>query len=139
MAKPEQYKMSVEARQRRSFSESFKRKKVQEIERKITSVSQVCKQYEVSPTAVYRWLSTFGDQYKKEVKTIVEMESDTRKILELQKKIADLEQIIGQKQVQLDFKDKMIELAEQMYGVDIKKKLSSEPLSTSGKTVTNSQ
>lgn len=139
MAKPEQYKMSVEARQRRSFSESFKRKKVQEIERKITSVSQVCKQYEVSPTAVYRWLSTFGDQYKKEVKTIVEMESDTRKILELQKKIADLEQIIGQKQVQLDFKDKMIELAEQMYGVDIKKKLSNEPLSTSGKTVTSSQ
>lgn len=139
MAKPEQYKMSVESRKRRSFSESFKRKKVQEIERKITTVSQVCKQYEVSATAVYRWLSTFGDQYKKEVKTIVEMESDTRKILELQKKIADLEQIIGQKQVQLDFKDKMIELAEQMYGVDIKKKLSNEPLSTSGKTGNNSK
>jgi transposase len=139
MAKPEQYKMSVEARKRRSFSESFKRKKVQEIERRITTVSQVCKQYEVSATAVYRWLSTFGDQYKKEVKTIVEMESDTRKILELQKKIADLEQIIGQKQVQLDFKDKMIELAEQMYGVDIKKKLSNKPLSTSGKTVNNSK
>ena len=31
-----------------------------------------------------------------------------------------------------DFKDKMIDLAEEIYGVDIKKKFSSKPSSTSG-------
>jgi hypothetical protein len=49
--------------------------------------------------------------------------SDTRKIKELKARIKELEQMVGQKQIQLEFKEKMIELAEQMYNVDIKKKL----------------
>jgi hypothetical protein len=64
----------------------------------------------------------------------VESKSDTRKLLEMKKRIAELEQIIGQKQVLLDFKEKMIELAEEEYGVDIKKKFTEKRLSTSGKT-----
>lgn len=75
----------------------------------------------MSSVAVYKWVSLYGDSYKKEIKTIVELESDTRKLLEMKARIAELEQIIGQKQIQIDFKDKMIELAEQMYEVDIKK------------------
>lgn len=54
-------------------------------------------------------------------RTIVESKSDTTKILALQKRIAELERLLGQKKIELEFKDKMIELAEQMYGVDIKK------------------
>ena len=42
----------------------------------------------------------------KGVRVIVESESDTAKLLALKAKVADLERIIGQKQVQLDFKDK---------------------------------
>ena len=134
MATREQIKQVTQERQRRVFSPSFKEKKVREIEQKITTVSQVCKQYQVSSVAVYKWLSLYGDSYKKEIKTIVELESDTRKLLEMKARIAKLEQIIGQKQIQIDFKDKMIELAEQMYGVDIKKKLGTKPSSGSGKT-----
>jgi len=134
MATREQIKQVTQERQRRVFSPSFKEKKVREIEQKITTVSQVCKQYQVSSVAVYKWLSLYGDSYKKEIKTIVELESDTRKLLEMKARIAELEQIIGQKQIQIDFKDKMIELAEQMYGVDIKKKLGTKPSSGSGKT-----
>ena len=70
----------------------------------------------------------------KGVRTIVEAESDTRKLLELKAKVAELERIIGQKQVLLDFKDKMIELAEEAYGVDIKKKFGNEPSSGAGST-----
>ena len=62
---------------------------------------------------------------------------DTKKLLELKKKVAELERIIGQKQIMLDFKDKMIEIAEQTYGVDIKKKFSTQPSKTSGKTESN--
>jgi transposase-like protein len=134
MATREQIKQVTQERQRRVFSPSFKEKKVREIEQKITTVSQVCKQYQVSAVAVYKWLSLYGDSYKKEIKTIVELESDTRKLLEMKARIAELEQIIGQKQIQIDFKDKMIELAEQMYGIDIKKKLGTKPSSGSGKT-----
>jgi len=51
----------------------------------------------------------------------VESKSDTQKILALQKKIADLERSLGQKQIQLEFQEKLIEIAETKYGLEIKK------------------
>jgi hypothetical protein len=60
------------------------------------------------------------------------MESETQKLISLQAKVAELERIIGQKQVTIDFQAKMIELAEQSYGIDIKKKFDCQPSSTSG-------
>ena len=76
----------------------------------------------------------YGQNYMKGVKTIVESESDTVQIATLKARLAELERIIGQKQVQLDFKEKMIELAEEVYGVDIKKKFATTPLSSTGST-----
>ena len=49
--------------------------------------------------------------------------SDSSKIDALQARIRELERIIGQKQIELEFKDKMIDLAEEQYQVDIKKNL----------------
>ena len=134
MATRNQFKQSTQERHRRSFSEEFKRKKVREIEQKITTVAEVSREYEVTRTNVSRWLTKYGSNYMKGVRTIVEADSDTRKLLELKTKVAELERIIGQKQVMLDFKDKMIELAEEAYGVDIKKKFGSEPSSGAGNT-----
>jgi len=51
---------------------------------------------------------------------IVETESDTRQLIALKKRISELEQIIGEKQILIDFQSKMIDLAEETYGVDIK-------------------
>jgi hypothetical protein len=65
--------------------------------------------------------------------------SDTKKIQELKAKIKELEQVVGQKQIQLEFKEKMIELAEQMYNIDIKKKLGTKPSSGSGSTDQNTE
>ena len=42
-------------------------------------------------------------------------------------KIAELEQLVGQKQVVIEFQNKMIELAELEYNIDIKKKLETRP------------
>lgn len=107
---------------RRTFSEEFKRKKVAEIESRITKVSEICKAYKVSGTAVYNWIYLYSTKMKKKERLIVEAESDTRKIGELRQRIAELERALGQKQIQLDFREKMIEIAEETYGVDIKKK-----------------
>lgn len=70
----------------------------------------------------------------KREKLIVESESDTQELLALKKKVAELERIVGQKQLLIDFKNKMIDIAEEMYGVDIKKKLSDQLSNTSGST-----
>jgi hypothetical protein len=63
---------------------------------------------------------------KKQVKQVVEAKSDTQKIKALEERIKELERIVGQKQLLIEFKDKMIEIAEATYNVDIKKKVSSK-------------
>jgi transposase-like protein len=124
--------MSSSERRHRTFSENFKREKVREIELGRTKVSEISKQYEVTQTNVYRWIAKFASMKEKKERLIVESQSDTKELLALKKKIADLERIIGQKQILLDFKDKMIDIAEEMYGVDIKKKLSTKPSAITG-------
>ncbi len=137
MATREQFKMTTAERRRRHFSDSFKIQKVRELETGKTKVSELCKQYEVTATNVYRWLNKFGTMKDKKERLIVETDSDTRQLLELKKKVAELERIVGQKQILIDFKDKMIDLAEETYGVDIKKNFSIRPTNTSGDTESN--
>ena len=70
----------------------------------------------------------------KKERLIIETQSDTRELLALKKKVADLARIVGQKQILIDFKDKMIDIAEEMYGIDIKKKFSTRQSDTSSDT-----
>ena len=137
MATREKFKMTTAERRQRNFSDSFKIKKVREIETGKTKVSELCRQYEVSSTNVYRWLNKFGTMKDKKERLIVEIDSDTKQLIGLKKKVAELEQIIGQKQILIDFKDKMIDLAEEAYGVDIKKKYSTQQSNISGNTENN--
>jgi len=137
MATRERFKMTIAERRQRHFSDSFKIKKVRELETGKAKVSELCKQYEVSDTNIYRWLKKFGTMKDKKERLIVETDSDTKQLLELKKKVAELEQIIGQKQILIDFKDKMIDLAEEAYGVDIKKKYSTQQSNISGNTGSN--
>jgi hypothetical protein len=88
----------------------------------------------VSTTAVYKWLDKFSRNRKRGVKQVVEPMSDTRKIQDLKARIRELEQMVGQKQFEIEFKSKMIDIAEEMYGIDIKKKLGSRALPGSGST-----
>lgn len=116
------FKSNPRDRRYRRFSESFKRKRVQEVEEGRATVGEISQAYEVSDTSVYKWLEKYTRREKPE-RTIVESKSDTTKIIALEKRIAELERLVGQKQIEIEFKDKMIELAEKEYRIDIKKKL----------------
>lgn len=137
MAKPEEFSKKQLRRISRYFSESFKQEKVRQLENNLVTVRQISREYEVSTTAVYKWLYKYSKLYKKGYRQIIEPMSDAHKINALKEKIKELEQIIGQKQIQLDFKEKMIELAEQMYDIDIKKKFGSQRSAGSGRTEKN--
>ena len=130
-------KLTNEERKRRRFSESFKRKKVQEIESGQVKISEICRVYQIRKQSVYKWLQKYGSMQQKKERLIVETESDTLKVIELQRRVAELERIIGQKQIEIDFKDKMIDLAEEVYHVDIKKKFCTQPSSGSETTGTD--
>lgn len=121
----------------RHFSESFKQEKVREIERNLTTVMEVSKVYGVTRAAVYKWLYKFSVHRKKQIRQIIEPMSDTRKIQELEQKIKELERLVGQKQILLEFREKQIDIAEEMYKIDIKKKLGTSPSNVLGLTAKN--
>jgi transposase-like protein len=134
MARLDQLKNEQHQRQNRYFSEDLKRSKVKELENNLVTIAELSREYQVSRNSIYKWIYKYSANRKRQERQIIERMSDTRKIKELQEKVKELERIIGQKQIQIDFKEKMIEIAEEMYGVDIKKKLSSRLSSGSGKT-----
>ena len=123
--------MSRTERQGRYFSEEFRRKKVSEIDRNITSVSDVAREYEVARASVYKWIKKYSRNQKRGVRQIVEIKSDTLRISGLKEQVRELERQVGQKQIRIEVLEKVIELAEQDYGIAIKKKGSFGPCSGS--------
>lgn len=108
-------------RERRYFSEDFRRSRVKEYEQGQTSVSEICRMYEVSATAVYKWIRKYSLHYQKSITKIVEEKSETRKRQALEQKVKELEQFIGRQQVQLKYYEKLLELAQQRYDIDLEK------------------
>ena len=90
--------------------------------------------YHCSPQTIYRWIYKYSPGDSPSINVIEMSESTDQKVTDLQKKIAELEQVVGQKQIKVDFLQKMIELAEEEYDLDVKKSFSSKPSSGSEST-----
>jgi len=134
MATIEKFTQCTKVRQMRYFGPEFKKQKVREVEQNLCGVSDISKEYEVTRAAVYKWIYKYSAMRKKGERQIVESESDTKKLHLLRERVRELERIIGQKQLLIDFQEKVIELAEQEYKVDIKKKFGDKPCSGIGLT-----
>ncbi len=74
-------------RRNRVFSDSFKLKKVRELELNQTRVCDICREYDVSSTAVYNWVDKFSVLKTQGVRQIVEPMSDTAKLKALREQI----------------------------------------------------
>lgn len=106
----------------RHFSEAFKKEKVKMIEINQITVNQISKIYEVSPAAIYKWIRKYSTRISKGERIVLEKESEGAKTLELMKRVAELERRLGQKQLHIDYLEKVIEIGSEEMGVDIKKK-----------------
>ncbi len=115
---------------RRSFSEALKRELVKEIDQGKMSVGGVAREYSVSSRAVYNWMAMYSVHYRRTTRVIVEKRSTESKLKELRAQIQELERALGQKQLRIDYLEKVIEVAGEELGTDIKKK--SERPSSSG-------
>ena len=130
-------KKKISLRQRRTFSVPLKRKIVDAIEQGKLSIRAVMREYSVSDKSVYTWLNKYSLHLKSGTQIVVQMESEEQRTKDLQKRIAELERIVGQKQITIDFLDKMIELGKTELGVDLKKKFFT-PLSTGSEQIQES-
>ena len=115
-------------RKHRKYSEDFKRSIVDSFEKGEFSVLQLEKIYGIRNALIYNWVYKFSSFNEKGCR-IVEMESSNQnKLKELVNKVKELEQIVGQKQIAIDYLEKMIELAKTDLNIDIKKNYSLPPL-----------
>jgi transposase-like protein len=119
-------KAQIEIKQRRSFSEAFKREKIKDVVEKRISIKQLCSLYAVSRTAVYNWLYAYSPYHEQKTILVVQMESEAYRTQMLQQRVAELERVVGQKQLELDFLNKLFEIGSQELGFDIKKNLSTK-------------
>lgn len=105
----------------RHFSTVFKKEKVKLIDEGKLTVKELSDIYEVSPTAIYRWIKKFSTHGKQE-RVVVEKISEEKKNTELLKRIRELERSVGQKQLELDYYKAVIKLVSEEAGEDVKKK-----------------
>lgn len=114
-------KTSFKLRERRYFSEAFKREKVDEILSKKITPKELSLLYEMKISIIYRWLHKYSKVKLSGVKIHYEMETEEQKTLFYKDKVAELERIVGKKQIEIDFLNKLIEIASSELNVDIKK------------------
>ena len=119
--KKPQSKAKNKLRPSRVFSDTFKRQKVKEIDQGLYRVTEVSRLYQVSAQSVYRWLYKYSINHQKGVRQVVEMESEAQKTKALLARVAELERVIGQKQLEIDFLEKLVEISSAELQVDIKK------------------
>lgn len=116
------------------YSETFKRELVKLFESGRFSVLQLAKLYGVGFSVIYRWVYKYSSLNEKGCRIVEMKQSSTSKLKALEDRIKELEQVVGQKQIKIDFLEKLIELAKEDLNVDIKKNYSTPQSAGSGKT-----
>jgi len=121
-------------RKNRQFSEQIRRKAVDEFRSGKYTAKELADLYHCSLTTIYKWIYKYSPADSPRINVVEMSKSADQKVNDLKQKIADLERALGQKQIKVDFLEKMIDLAEEEYNLDVKKSSSSKPSSGSGRT-----
>lgn len=114
----------VRIRKGKRYSEDFKRRIVKEFESGSFSVLQLGKLHGVDFQTIYNWIYKYSSNNDRSVRIVEMKDSSSQKLKELESKVNELERAVGQKQLHIDYMEKMIEIAKDDLGIDIKKNYS---------------
>lgn len=113
-------------RQVRQFSPSLKKQIVGFIESGKLSVTAASREYMVNRNSIYNWIHTYSTYNKKGVVFHMDNTSREHELQQLRKRIAELEQAVGHKQMLVDFYQKYAEFLGEELTPELKKKLDSQ-------------
>lgn len=119
-------KPKLQIRECRVFSEEIKKNLVNSLTSGRLSIKQVMVEHQVSAQSVYRWLYKYSVGYEPKPILVVQMKSEASKNQELRQRLAELERIVGQKQLEVDYLNKLLELGSKELDFDLKKNFSSK-------------
>lgn len=126
-----------EIKKSRKYSDEFKKEIVSLFESGKFSVYQLEKLYSIGNPTIYKWIYKFSTFNEKGIRVVEMKESSLTKLKELEKKVKELEQIVGQKQIKIDYLEKMIDIAKDELQVDIKKNFNTSQSTGSAQTEKN--
>ena len=118
----------------RKFTEEFKRQVVKEFETGALSVRQLGILYGIAHQQIYSWIYKFSTFNEKGSRIVEMKDSSATKLKEMEQRIKELEQAVGQKQIKIDYLEKMIDIAKTDLNIDIKKNYNTPLSGGSGKT-----
>jgi transposase len=113
--------LEIQSKYNRYFSEDFQKLKVKEITEKKISIKQICELYGVSRTTVYNWIYLHSPHHQRGTNQVIQMESEASKTEYYYQKVAELERTVGQKQMEIDYLNRLITLSSKELSVDLKK------------------
>ncbi|WP_143962030.1 transposase [Litoribacter populi] len=118
----------------RQFSVEFKKSIVAEFEKGNFSVLQLSRLHSVHFQTIYNWIYKFSTFNEKGYR-IIEMEDSTsKKLKDQESRIKELERAVGQKQLKIEYLEKLIEVAGEDLGMDLKKNSGTERSNGTPKT-----
>lgn len=120
-------------RKKRFYSQDFKKELVAEFESGQFSVPQLEKLHGISNPLIYNWIYKFSTFNEKGFRVVEMNVSSENKLKQLEDRVKELEGAVGRKQIQLDYLEKIIDLAKSDLDIDIKKNYTTQPLTGSVK------
>lgn len=126
--------VKISLKPRRIFSDKLKKKIVQDIEKGKVNVAGAGREYQVSSNSIYHWLKKYSAHLHPSTTLVMQMDSEQYRSKELEKKVAELEAALGRKQMEIDYLNKLIEIAGQDLEIDLKKNTSMIASVGTGKT-----
>lgn len=120
--------------QQRNFSEGIRKQTVKDIEAGKCTVLEASRELLVSRRAVYKWVHLYSRYLTKSRVMVVEDKSEVYRSKELERRLQELEAALGRKQMEIDFLNKIIDLANTEYQTDLKKNLQKAPSAGSRST-----
>lgn len=118
----------------RRFSDDFKKSIVSEFEKGNFSVLQLSRLHSIHFQTIYKWIYKFSTFNEKGYRIVEMEESTSKKLKDQEARIRELERAVGQKQLKIDYLEKLIEIAGKDLGLDLKKNSDTKPSSGTRKT-----
>lgn len=105
----------------RRYSDEFKKQIVADFESGKYSVPQLQRLHNIANSLIYGWIYKFSTFNEKGFRVVEMKDSSAKKMKDLEARNKELEAALGRKQIQLEYLEKMIELAKTELDIDIKK------------------
>jgi len=113
---------SKKLRKVRHFSPILRKELVARVEKNELSAAAASREYGISPTTVYQWIHTYSTYNKAGTVVMIDKTKRAEQIKVLTDRIAELERVVGLKQMEIDFLGKHNEIMATMLPADADKK-----------------